>query len=615
MSDYITEINNFCKYYSEGALLFKGEWGCGKSYFINEVLLARNGSEDVAREELLQCYIPIKVSLFGIESVSELHKAIKTSYIKAKYDFSDKHVLEKFINITKGAASKLLKASGVDEAALDFSEYIEYKQINGKKLLFIFDDLERCTIDAYLLLGVINEYIVLSYANEPVSKVIIIANEDRIGNFIEYNKEDANKNGNNGNNENDRKISKYIILKEKLISKELLYSVNLTNIIEYILSDYNKGIYLNYFNFLMNNRDTIIGTFSESGCKNIRRLKCALQNYFRFYKILIEKTESSLQNIDDTVNLIFTVTIRWYLMLYMSKDFSQMLSDKEGDSGALNVLEAYTRWIKDDFWDKKGIVRDIDILLKKYTNHTPKNKLLYSTNLLCIEDNDFLEGIEVIAKCAYNGELSYDEYVRLLLVNAKMREDEICPTFAFDLEKVKNGINKKNKEKLSIEDDYYTISVSRHELDETEQEVYSHIKRITQKAKADIQKKVYIDLCAMQKEEEQEKVCKYRFEELPEIDDDIIKVWYGFFSKANNNIRNRFISWFENNELKLARNEILQDENKLKLFRKQLEDDMKNKKAVSQINYKKMIEILKIIEGRCSNSVSIHPATTMDNEI
>lgn len=50
-----------------GALLLTGEWGCGKTYFI---------THDLA-EKIKNDAVILRVSLFGITSVSEVDKAFK----------------------------------------------------------------------------------------------------------------------------------------------------------------------------------------------------------------------------------------------------------------------------------------------------------------------------------------------------------------------------------------------------------------------------------------------------------------------------------------------------------------------------------------------------------
>lgn len=66
--DTIVELENYCNIENPvGALLLTGEWGSGKTYLIKNDLAKR--SKDT--HEI------ITISLFGISSVEEIHKAVK----------------------------------------------------------------------------------------------------------------------------------------------------------------------------------------------------------------------------------------------------------------------------------------------------------------------------------------------------------------------------------------------------------------------------------------------------------------------------------------------------------------------------------------------------------
>ena len=59
------------KYYCEepkpvGALMITGEWGCGKTYLLNNMLT----------DELKDTHIILRVSLFGMESIEEIRTEV-----------------------------------------------------------------------------------------------------------------------------------------------------------------------------------------------------------------------------------------------------------------------------------------------------------------------------------------------------------------------------------------------------------------------------------------------------------------------------------------------------------------------------------------------------------
>ena len=50
-----------------GAIMLEGEWGCGKTYLIEHDL----------RKRLVEGFVIIRVSLFGMANVDQIHSEIK----------------------------------------------------------------------------------------------------------------------------------------------------------------------------------------------------------------------------------------------------------------------------------------------------------------------------------------------------------------------------------------------------------------------------------------------------------------------------------------------------------------------------------------------------------
>ena len=174
----ISEIEYYCRTANPaGALLLTGEWGCGKTYLI-ENELPQKVKED--------CVI-IRISMFGIPTIEELHKAVKQSWIHAKGGLLDKASgLGKFKGFIEKVSSVIPNetAKGAIEAALSFNlfEFIKIENdIDGKKVILVFDDLERNKLGTQEKLGAINEYCENQHFN-----VIIVADEKKLTNESEY---------------------------------------------------------------------------------------------------------------------------------------------------------------------------------------------------------------------------------------------------------------------------------------------------------------------------------------------------------------------------------------------------------------------------------------------
>ena len=70
-------IKNYLSMDSTGALMVSREWGCGKTYHIEKVVIPALQQEG---------WNPVKVSLFGIESINEIPLRIADNYKRPESD-------------------------------------------------------------------------------------------------------------------------------------------------------------------------------------------------------------------------------------------------------------------------------------------------------------------------------------------------------------------------------------------------------------------------------------------------------------------------------------------------------------------------------------------------
>jgi pyridoxine 5'-phosphate synthase PdxJ len=195
---YCKEANFF------GALMLTGQWGCGKTYLIEHELVKELGDE----------YIIIRVSLFGESSIESINRKVQKEYFQyvmlhmGSYmeniaqrlpGMTDEKASElaaktdKIAETVSGMATKVdgSKLGGVVRfvagiakripgaekiLSLSPSEYVSVENtIGDKKVILVFDDLERSNINEVDVLGCINEY-----CENIHIKTIIVANEDKI---------------------------------------------------------------------------------------------------------------------------------------------------------------------------------------------------------------------------------------------------------------------------------------------------------------------------------------------------------------------------------------------------------------------------------------------------
>jgi len=166
--DNIAQFGSYINYYKGVAnpgyaVLITGEWGAGKTYQIKRILSER------------EIYY---VSLFDITSVEAIYAAVfyKMSPIKAAAKDAAKGVGETSIGtdaLTFGLGGIVGKLANA----------VIKESIKNDRVI-VLDDIERCSVDINLILGVINKYI-----EHHGCRVIVIAHDEKIKNSFDNTKE------------------------------------------------------------------------------------------------------------------------------------------------------------------------------------------------------------------------------------------------------------------------------------------------------------------------------------------------------------------------------------------------------------------------------------------
>ena len=206
-------IRNYLSMESTGALMVSGEWGCGKTYHIEKVVMPALQQDG---------WNPVKVSLFGIESVNEMPLRIADNYKRPENNEVDGTKKEKkkswLSSLGKEKAGKALAKGAqfaskiswlgnfVDvETLVNNNSGLLYKLIPTEKTVIILDDIERVIdiIDVHTLLGAINELV-----EQRGYKVVVIANNSYM----------------------QQKSEAKLVFKEKVIEKTLVYEPDVVSI-------------------------------------------------------------------------------------------------------------------------------------------------------------------------------------------------------------------------------------------------------------------------------------------------------------------------------------------------------------------------------------------------
>lgn len=166
------QIFDFLKEYAElpspqYAVLLRGKWGCGKTYFVKHWLEEFDKSDKLPANENSIELKPIYVSLFGMREISDIKSAIdrcvnpffysKTGKIlKIAGRIASKIIFKTELDIDKDGKSETSFSGALD--SLSIFENDNKDEVKGVKFI-IFDDLERCQIPMKQLLGFINYFV------------------------------------------------------------------------------------------------------------------------------------------------------------------------------------------------------------------------------------------------------------------------------------------------------------------------------------------------------------------------------------------------------------------------------------------------------------------------
>lgn len=408
-----------------GALLVSGKWGSGKTFLIKSILTEINQGKE---------YLGVCISLFGIDTIQELHKRVKEAVAVGMSFEQVPGTLKKMAGKVKTAVTPFAEvlseysevAKGINTAlSIRWQDFFSIekrvkcykdKEFIDKELVLFFDDFERCKIDRIDLMGAINEY-----SEDKGIKIILIADEDHI-NEDEYND-----------------------FKEKLISRTIKLTSNYESAIEAILDSYEETA-SGYQAFLKENNDVIKSVFYDSDTENLRSLKAFLADYERVYDVWhnsdvpteAEKdilyafgaktfaVKSGIYAKDEENGYIYSNT-------ELHKQYPRLLGIPE--------LTSLHNWIVDGIWDKDFFMQEIN---DKYNTAemTPVQKFL-NYSFWDLQQSIIEEGMPIAIEMAYKGQLSQDQLISLLDQIYILRFNKIPLPCSVDYSAIEDGLQRR----------------------------------------------------------------------------------------------------------------------------------------------------------------------------
>lgn len=315
--DYINNENTL------GAIQIDGPWGCGKTFYVKNVLISKIEDNEIAREKAevekgneYEKRIPLMVSLFGLKTTDDIAKQLLFASTNTRYGLSAKRIegiKKSFSNIAK--CVPYLKE-------LDWDKVLQVPsttclQFLNETSIIILDDLERLSkeIDTEDVLGFINDLI-----ENYNFKVILISNQEKLGDSA-------------------------IEFKEKVIEKTIPFRIDATSVIVNIANRFHPklGEYLStdYVSRFLKAEKTDLE--QAHVLSNLRTIRFALSQYAPIFCYYIDK-DDNIAELDDIV--LSKLNLLWRFTLAISIEY------RLGNisSGKTNDLEnAGMRFIIDRF--------------------------------------------------------------------------------------------------------------------------------------------------------------------------------------------------------------------------------------------------------------------------
>lgn len=432
----IDEIKRYLKQPEDtGALLVTGQWGCGKSYLIKEKL-----SQD---EYIKNNICIVLISLFGIDSVSMLNRRIKESYIEASGGWFTKSVAKLSKSFGKSAKIVADTVSNIPEPitagigkgmsgvlSIDMHDFVHLKrEVNkGKqkrKLVLVFDDLERCKINIVDLLGAINEYV----ENKKI-KSILVADETKI---ID-DKEDVNR----------KKL--YQEFKEKVVSKTIEINQDYEEIIDNIIDGF-KCNNQDYKKFLKDSAQIIKIVFRESEFNNIRTIKNIMVDFERIFEVWTAENIPSEQ----ICNVLYTFAATTFEVksnnlgsekesVYKFVREHKQLEKYRQKRVYFTSIQSIHDWVLTGKWDEERIIAELKDAYE--TKELTDKQQFYNRRFFDLDFTTLQNGYKLALQDAYEGNCHCNSFIYIMQFDEMMAENQINIEPKIDFVKLEKGLDK-----------------------------------------------------------------------------------------------------------------------------------------------------------------------------
>ena len=337
-----------------GALMLTGEWGCGKTYIIEHDLT----------DALKDTHIIVRVSLFGMNDAKALRDAVRRKwfdvcmpFIGALQKARERGVFTAISKMLMGVNPVAGGTAGIVVSA-DMRDFIpikpeieDIKTHKKKRVVLVYDDLERSKMGLTEALGVINDFC----ENQKFNSIISL-NGESLKPIVEH------------------ELESYHMLKEKTTSQVLYHVPAYSEIIHSIISG-REWPSPEYGEFLLSHEDLIRDVFISDNevldmtslvkgnrkNHNFRTLTKGMQSFHRIYHHITESgkevTDSRLYSFLAYYLVANSGFIRdgKHILKFEDKDIKEFYPKYS----AKEVTAAERTWITTGIWDKEELLKNI----------------------------------------------------------------------------------------------------------------------------------------------------------------------------------------------------------------------------------------------------------------
>lgn len=498
-----SELNNYILHYlkkdkTHTAIMLTGEWGSGKTYYIEKELVPFLKKNDA---------ISIVVSLYGLNDISKISKSIYMEMRMSILTGMQSETITTGRLIAKTIIKNIIGLSGINLGLEDEDLEKLYKSVDLKDKLLILEDVERSNINIASLLGYVNGLV-----ERDGAKVLLVANENEIIRDKEfgYYKKSVKK-------ENDKveiplkeDVKQYLRIKEKTISDTIQFSGDFDQAVNHIIDGFENSKLKIIFQHNQELNKIVSDIVINRCFKNLRTLIFAIQ------KTIDIIDEFDCDNYEDDFfecllfgNIYFSSNIK--VAEFPEWDGDDYLSVKLGsnDMPLMRFAYDYIRWQNFDkksvhkaykaykdfrFFERNAEYKDRDLrVLSNYYIQKEGDVLSALKNIekkLRIRDQI---GIRAYCKLAYymiyvGSQLgfNYKKSFELMIQNAKGigRKDNLdadiyfAHTYSFENEEIKNeyeGFLNRLSESISFENAQQLFSYAPQDIEK----LYNNVCRNT----------------------------------------------------------------------------------------------------------------------------------------